>query len=294
MTPTPYELTFRQRLGVRSWRGVFAVATAIARRRAPDPPAQVNEHRYGDHRDERLDHIAAHADAAPRTPVVYIHGGGWICGKKEMFAQPLYQLADNGHPVFNVEYPLAPERPHPHILSSLLKALTWIKANNPTIDTVHLIGDSAGGNLAMMLGIMLANPDTAKTLGFEDVPEVQPATIASLYGVLDRLSWLETGFPAAKLFLTAYAGPDAFQTQVDPAHAVTPMDVDSQHLPPTLIAAAGKDKLAPSSALAYEHLHAKGHPVQHKVYEGASHGFYTQGNRMAELQQDVADFIAQH
>lgn len=293
-SPSRHPLTIRQRLGVRAWRSVFSVATAVARRRAPEPPAGVVEHRYGSHPDERLDAIAPNPDVVARTAVVYIHGGGWVCGKKEMFAQPLYGLADAGHPVFNIEYPLAPEFPHPHMLRSLLDAITWIKDNNPDTQSVHLIGDSAGGNLAMMLGIILANPGTAETIGlggWESAPKA--ASISSLYGVLDRLSWLGTGFPAARLFLMSYAGPGAFEDEVDTDHAVTPMDLDFERLPPTFIAAAGKDKLAPSSLLAYEALKAD-HDVEYKLYDGAAHGFYTQGKQKEALQTDVADFIARH
>lgn len=294
MAPRPYPLTRRQRLGVRAWRGVFAAVTTVLRRRAPDPPAGSTEHRYGTHPDQRLDDIAPNPDTAQRTPVVYFHGGGWVCGKKEMFGEPLHGLADRGHRVFNVEYPLAPEHPHPEILRSLIEALAWIKRNNPDIEAVHLVGDSAGGNLATMLGILLANPSTAETLGFNELPPIRAAGIASLYGVLDRLTWLETGFPAARLFLAAYGGPEVFHENVELAHAITPMDVAFDHLPPMFIAAAGKDKLASSSLLAYEHFQADGHTVEHKVYDGASHGFYTQGKGKIELQQDVARFLSAH
>ncbi|NOX28632.1 MAG: alpha/beta hydrolase [Actinobacteria bacterium] len=293
-SPTPHHLTFRQRLTLRGWQTAVAAMTAVARRRAPDPPASVTEHKYGDHPDARLDVIAPDPDAEPKTAVVFIHGGGWVIGKKEMYAQPLYELAAAGHPVFNVEYPLAPDNPHPEILNSLLEALTWIKTSYPETESVHLIGDSAGGNLAMMLGIILTNPATAADLGFASWTETpKPASISSLYGVLDRLLWLDAGFPSAELFLQAYAGPEAFGVEVEASCAVTPMDLDFESLPPTFIAAAGKDKLASSSLLAYETF-GSDHDVEYKLYEGAAHGFYTQGKQMKVLQADVADFIGRN
>jgi acetyl esterase/lipase len=43
------------------------------------------------------------------TAVVYYHGGGWISGSSDISTYRLLDVAAEGHPVFNVEYPLAPE-----------------------------------------------------------------------------------------------------------------------------------------------------------------------------------------
>ena len=96
-------------------------------RRPPRSPRSVSVHRYGEHPDENLEWIEARVDAPRRAPIVYIHGGGWIAGRKELYTRYLSFLADAGYPIFNLEYPMAPENPHPGILRSLLKALDWIR-----------------------------------------------------------------------------------------------------------------------------------------------------------------------
>ena len=154
----PAALAPLERLGVGVWRHglvpMFSVINGIAA-----PRDRVRESRYGEQRDETMDVIAPKMGVPPRSPVVFVHGGGWISGSKGRFYhRPLLGLADAGHPVFSLNYPLAPESPHPGPLRSLLSALALLRRERD-LAGVHLIGDSAGGNLAAMLGLALANPN---------------------------------------------------------------------------------------------------------------------------------------
>ena len=117
----PTRITFAKRCGVILLRVVMSLFKFSIRFRAmPPAPGSVTNHRYGKLRDETLQFIPRKPGTAERAPVIYIHGGGWIAGKKELYTGDLFFLADQGHPVFNIEYPLAPEHPHPAILRSLL------------------------------------------------------------------------------------------------------------------------------------------------------------------------------
>ena len=290
---TPLRIT--QKLGVMLWRsmmGLFSYFTRSARRALGDT---VSEHTYGTHPSERVEFMPSHDGTSDRAPLVYIHGGGWICGKMEMYTAELVFLAEKGYPVFNLEYPLAPERPHPHMLLSLLSALAWIRREHTDIESVHLMGDSAGGNLALMLGILLANHDLISELDPEfsmPLPRVQ--SIISIYGVLDRLSWIEKGFPSAALMLECYGGPAALKKEVGREQAVTPMDLDFGHLPPTFVVAGSKDQLAESSRLCAENLDRRFDAIEYKVYPGEAHGFFNRSARPAsqELRRDIIEFLS--
>ncbi|MCW1970703.1 MAG: alpha/beta hydrolase [Anaerolineae bacterium] len=261
------------------------------------PSGQLIEQSYGSLPDEKLDYLKPLASGTPKTAVVHIHGGGWISGSKgKFYAKPLLKLADAGYPVFSLNYPLAPERPHPHMLRSLLQALAWLKKKYPEAQTIHLIGDSAGGNLAMMLGLMLTN---AKLLSQFDpisrdlLPDVK--SIVSLYGVLDRFTFQEDGFPSAPTFLKSYAGEAALSKNHTPLLPVTPMDIKQiDYLPPTFIVGAGKDKLLRSSQMYAAHLRQHFSQVEYKVYDGADHGFFCFGAKSIELHDDLAQFLAKH
>jgi acetyl esterase len=289
-SPSHPDFTLRaMRVGV----GLFYGLSRLMRR--PKRPTGVVEHAYGAHPAERLDAIPARAGAPSRRPVVFVHGGGWILGKKESYTPFLGFLAEAGYPVYNVEYPLAPENPHPGILLSLFRSLDWVRDQHPDLSGVHVMGDSAGGNLAMMLGLMMSNPEL--------VPAVDPArqeglplaadSVVSLYGVLDRLSWIEDGFPGAENMLESYAGKPAFEASVDAELAVTPMDLDFSVAPPTLLTCGTEDPLLRSSRLFAERLERGSGKVLLREYPGEGHGFFNLGrSQLAEqMNRDVLEFL---
>lgn len=214
-----------------------------------------------------------------------------IAGSKGKFhSKPLMNFSDAGYAVFSLNYPLAPERPHPYMLRSLLKGLIWIKNKYPEYDTIHLIGDSAGGNLAMKLGVFISNPELLETLDKVDInalPKIR--TVVDIFGVNDRISWVKDGFPSAKLFIKAY-----IESNPTVSIPVVPMDFENiEHLPPTFNVGAGEDKLLRSSIIWAEHLRKKFTTVKFKIYNGAAHGFFSFGKGCDELNDDMLKYFNQ-
>jgi len=294
---SPHPLSLPQRLGVRLFRWITSLLGSLLRRLRPRvEPAAIERFRYGSRRDETLELIHPPRGAATREPVVYVHGGGWICGSKEMYTADLAFLSQRGHPVFNLDYPLAPEHPYPLPLRSLLHGLRWLRTRRPEPLAVHLMGDSAGGNLVMMLGLLLANPrllrDLDPGLPPDSLPQVR--SVISLYGVLDRLSWLEPAFPGSRLMLTCYGGRGAFEPVVGPELALTPLDLDFQKAPPCFLAVGTRDRLAESSRLAWQRLSGSGARVRFEIYEGERHGFFNMSWRSnsIRLRSDIVDFLS--
>ncbi len=282
------KISLGDHLGVFFWRNIAMPAiAAIGGKKFPS--GKVTEFAYGNLPDEKLDFIAPNKSSEKRSAIVHIHGGAWIAGNKgKFYSKPLMKFSEAGYPVFSLNYPLAPKQQHPYLLKSLLKALAWIKKNHPEYDTIHLIGDSAGGNLAMMLGIFISNPSLLSKLDSTDVqtlPKIK--TVVDLFGVNDRISWVEDGFPSAKLFLKVY-----LQNTSTPDIPMVPMDFDHiEHLPPTFIVGAGNDKLLRSSKIWAEHIGPKFEHVTFKIYEGAAHGFFSFGKGSDELNEDMLHFF---
>jgi len=284
----PVKITIGDKLGVFFWRNI-AMPGIVAIGGKKYPSGKVTEFTYGDLPDEQLDYIAPSQSSEKRLAIVHIHGGAWVAGSKgKFYSKPLMKFSEAGYPVFSLNYPLAPEQQHPHLLRSLLKALAWIKHKYPEYATIHLIGDSAGGNLAMMLGIFIANPSLLSKLDRIDVdalPKIK--TIVDLFGVNDRISWVEDGFPSAKLFLKVY-----LHNTTTPDIPMVPMDFDTiENLPPTFIVGAGNDKLLRSSKIWAEHISKKFKAVEFKIYEGAAHGFFSFGKGCEELSDDMLQFF---
>lgn len=297
IAPTP--LTLGQKINLLLARALVAILGFLGGLRPMPPlPGRIEVHQYGVHPAETLQYIPRKAGAPVRDPVVYVHGGGWIIGKKEMYTRDLLFLAEAGHPVFNLEYPLAPDNPHPGILLSLLRALEWIRRRHPEHLAVHFVGDSAGGNLAQMLGILCANPHLIKNLdeGMGATVPLVCHSVVSIYGVHDRLSWLRDAFPGARLMLECYGGKAAFADEVGPELALTPMDLEFDHFPPSFVLAGTKDALCRSTELCAAFLEEREGIVHEKLYPGEGHGFFNMSWRPAaqELRRDMLAFLAKH
>ena len=284
----PVKISLGDHLGVFFWRNIAMPAiAAIGGKKFPS--GRVTEFAYGDLPDEKLDYIAPSQLSEKRLAIVHIHGGAWIAGSKGGFySKPLMKFSEAGYPIFSLNYPLAPKQQHPYMLRSLLKALVWIKKKHPDYDSIHLVGDSAGGNLAMMLGIFMSNPSLLSKLDRIDIhtlPKIK--TVVDIFGVNDRTSWVEDGFPSAKLFTKVYV-----QNTTTPDIPMVPMDFDSiENLPPTFIVGAGNDRLLRSSKIWAEQIGKKFKNVEFKIYEGADHGFFSFGKGCEELSDDMLQFF---
>jgi acetyl esterase len=256
------------------------------------------EHRYGPHPRETLQLIPPKPGSPRRTPIVFIHGGGWIIMKSGLWTRELIEFANHGYPVFNVEYPLAPERPHPLMLRSLLEALRFIGEQHPEVDRVHLMGDSAGGNLVMMLALFSANPELLEHLG-PGAPDEVPLRVQSvvpLYGIIDRTTSRRNRFPGIDLMVEAYGGPEALEDEVAPGKAITPMDLEFDACPPCFLVAGEKDRLADGTRALERRMSRMGLEVNCKIYDGEMHGFFSMPWRPGypELRRDIFEFLDEH
>lgn len=288
--PAPWKIRLT-RMGIRAFGAVSRMRRTLAA-----PPQAPVERAYGDDPREKITYLAPKPGLAPRGAVLYFHGGGWIIGSKDTYTPFLGFLAEAGYPVFNVGYPLAPENPHPGILRSLFRALDWIADQHPEVTGYHTMGDSAGGNLCTMLGVLAHNPqlvadvDPARTQGLP----LTCHSIVSLYGVLDRLSWIEDAFPGADMMLEAYAGQAAFEAEVGPDLAITPMDLAFETAPPALLTVGSEDPLLRSSRIFAERLGAGSGKVLLREYPGEPHGFFNFGTSATadQMNADILEFLA--
>lgn len=110
----------------------------------------------------KLDAFVPKNKARRHPAIMLIHGGGWRSGNRTQH-QPLAQrLADMGYACFTPEYRLSTEALYPAGVHDLKAALRYLKANAKkyNIDTakVAVLGFSAGGQLAALLGTTSGNP----------------------------------------------------------------------------------------------------------------------------------------
>lgn len=99
-----------------------------------------------------------------RPAIVVIHGGGWIEGDKSSFGSREHGVPGNiedfaalGFVAATINYRLAREAPYPAALEDCQCAIRWLRAHAKEyhIDPRYIgaYGNSAGGHLAMLLGM---------------------------------------------------------------------------------------------------------------------------------------------
>ena len=90
--------------------------------------------------------------------VIVIHGGGWYTGIRGWDQELGVGLAQAGFVAFGVDYRLAPAFTYPAPVEDVQTAVRWIRAHGSEfgVDPGRLgaIGESAGGHLAALLGVL--------------------------------------------------------------------------------------------------------------------------------------------
>jgi monoterpene epsilon-lactone hydrolase len=203
--------------------------------------------------------------AAEREPVVHLHGGGYSLGSPETHRPLAARLSRKlGRPVLLPRYRQPPEHPCPAALVDVLALWRGL----PQSSTRVLIGDSAGGGLALALTIVLRDAG-------EPLPErmvlMSPWTDLTLSGPsIDRQGEADVFFRRAGLELMASRYAGAIDRR-DPR--VSPLWAELGGLPTMLIQAGGDEALLDDSTRLAERVRAAGGEVHLRVWPGQGHVF---------------------
>jgi acetyl esterase/lipase len=107
-----------------------------------------------------LDMLVPEPPPGRRLPaVVYVHGGGWESGERQLALVPWINplLAGNGFVAVSVGYRLSGEAPFPAQMEDVTAAVRWLRDNAAMYgvdpDQIGAWADSAGGHLAALLAL---------------------------------------------------------------------------------------------------------------------------------------------
>jgi len=109
----------------------------------------------------RLDVAQPTMGRAPYPAVVVFHAGAWKEGSKEENRRLLFDLARHGYVGVSPDYRLCPQSVFPAQIDDAKSAVRFLRANAASLkvdpNRIGAMGFSAGGYLALMLGLTGAN-----------------------------------------------------------------------------------------------------------------------------------------
>jgi len=211
--------------------------------------------------------------AAPPHPkagaLFYLHGGAYALGSIVSHRTVVARLAHaTGLRGFAISYRLAPEHPHPAALEDALTAYRWLLSNGVTPAQLIVVGDSAGGGLA--LALMAALRDAGDPL---------PAGVVCLSPWADLTnsspsfqSKAVADFVLSHDVLEAYAN-DYVGDQDRKSPLISPLFADFSGFPPLLIHVGTDEVLLDDSIRVADRARAAGVDVSLTVWEGLFHVF---------------------
>lgn len=111
---------------------------------------------YGKDERQKLDLYIPKVLKAPAPILVFVHGGGWRRGSKDLQRSKGVSYAENGIVTICTNYRLAPDVMHPKQVEDVAAAVSWAKQHateygaNP--ERIFVMGHSAGAHLVDLLG----------------------------------------------------------------------------------------------------------------------------------------------
>ena len=231
------------------------------------------------------------AERSTETPVIiFYHGGGFVIGDLESHHSfCTYISREMDLPVIAVDYRLAPEAPFPAAPDDSLAATRWVADNQEQlklkISGLIPCGDSAGGNLALVVGQVFAT-EPASVPVVAQFP-IYPATRMDAEG--GSMDEFAEGFLLTKesmeYFDSNYAPKD------DDIH-VSPYLGDLAKSPPTVLVTAGLDPLRDQGREYAADLIRHGVNTNFIEMPGNVHGFINIRKAAPSAAQDVDKMIA--
>lgn len=228
--------------------------------------------------------------------IVYVHGGAWRRGTRK--GVPIKELLNHGFAIASVDYRLSTVAPFPANVHDIKAAIRFLRANQSDLgvnaDHISIIGSSAGGHLAALVGVTNNHQELEGSVGNHATTSSSVQSIVSYYGagnlqtILSQSTphGLSVRVPALKLLLgdTPDKKPD-LAALASPVTHIEPTD------PPILLIHGDQDHQMPvNQSLEISGACKKANvPCTLEIVHGGAHGgprFYNKAMSSA-----VAQFI---
>ena len=236
----------------------------------------------------KLDIARPASGAGPFPAVVWFHGGGWQAGKKSDNHASIRQLAEQGYIATSVEYRFAPRFPFPAQIEDAKCAVRYLRAHakelNLDPERIGACGESAGGHLALMLGLTESKDGLEGRGGYEE----QSSKVQAVVSFVSATDFRKSRKPSPEAEETVrayYGGKDLSQVMreflgtLDPKapvmRRVSPITYVHSGAPPILTFYGDSDPFVPveQGRLLDKALKKAGVETTMVVVKGGGHGW---------------------
>jgi acetyl esterase/lipase len=236
--------------------------------------------------------------AGPAPVLVFVPGGAWVFGRRELQGHELMaHLAELGWVCLSVQYRTSPRFRWPRQIIDVKAAIAWARANasryGGDCDFVAVAGCSAGGHMASLAGLTAAEEQWQSELA--PGADTSVDAVVSIYG---RYDWEDRSTPERARFMDFLERVVVKRRQSRrPAlfRDASPVARVNSGAPPFLVIHGARDVIIPvGEARAFvERLRdVSGNPVGYVELPGAGHGFdLTDGIRANAAARAIGLFL---
>lgn len=230
------------------------------------------------------------ANPRPDAVILHLHGGGYIAGSAFIYRRFAAHTARAARlPVFLPDYALAPEHPFPAGLEDAMTAFTWLQKQGFDPSRIVLVGDSAGGGLALSLLLKLRETGAAMPGAVALVSPWTDLTVSS-----PSYQSLRDADPVISQHRLRVAGRHYAGSRNPADPMLSPLFADLKGLPPMLIQVGSDEMMLDDSVLFAERARAAGVAVSLQVWAGMWHVFHQHVTALPEAGDGIlalADYL---
>ena len=224
--------------------------------------------------------------------ILQLHGGGYVAKIKNSYYNmaTYYCDAGEGISVLSPDYRVAPEDPYPAALEDAVASYQWILERGYKGEQIIVVGDSAGGGLAMALVMYLRDHDMPLPCGLVAMsPWTDVTASGESYTLNYELDPLFGNTKETMIYVNDYAGE---HDKKDPY--ISPIFGNFRKFPPMLIQVGSTEMLLSDSITAAAMADAVGVEVRLSIYDDMFHVFQMAGMILPEAKKawdEVEQFL---
>jgi len=245
----------------------------------------------GGSKDLKLDLARPEQSSGLLPAIVYIHGGGWQGGNREMYGNDIQQAAKRGYVAVTVSYRLTDpdahgkaKHPFPAQVEDVKCAVRWLRANAEKYhvdpNRIGATGGSAGGHLSLMLGVLGESQKFEGNGGHPGVSSRVQAVV-NYFGPTDLTHLYSSSKRVAGILDVLLNGPP--EQQSASYRAASPITYVSKDDPPILTVHGTADPVVPVDQATEFDAAMKKAGASHTLMlmEGEGHGFKADAGKKA-------------